>query len=250
MVHMTEITSNTLKPMCLLIHGINGSPYDFEYVKNYLTRNGYHTETLLLPGHMVNFKESEKFQWEHWRQSVQENVAERIKQYASVVIIGHSMGAALAITAAAQNQKIAGLVSICAPARLWSFLEPAVRGSLVFTRFIPLLREDISDPRERKLYRQKSPIRFAPLKPMHSLLLALPEVRASLAQVQCPIFVIGAKKDHVVPAADAQYIMEHAASAQKKFLLLEKSWHIAMRDVEHEMLIEHIHAFLQTLKLG
>ncbi len=244
---MAEITGGAVKPACLLIHGINGSPYDFEYVEKFLAQNGYLVETLLLPGHMVHYKESEKFLWEHWRQSVQEKTAECVRAYGSVVIIGHSMGAALAITAAAQNRQIAGLVSICAPARLWDFLEPAVRSSMLFIKYIPLLREDIRDPIERKRYRQKKQIRLAPLKPMHSLLQALPEVRSSLPQVYCPILVIGAKNDHVVPAADALYIMEHAASAQKRFLMLEKSWHVAMRDVEYKMLLEQIHSFLQTL---
>lgn len=235
---------------CLLVHGLNGSPYDFDEIAAQLRAKGYPTEQLLLPGHDVLARVAVRYGWNDWTQSLHDSFDNLARQHRRVVVVGHSMGGALGLHLAACDPRVAGIASLCAPVTLHAGLRPIVKMGQLFLPYLPVMREDISDRAERHAYRRRKVTQWVSLAPMHTLLTALPALREELPLVQCPALVIGARNDHVVPVRDARYIYSALGSATKELYILDRSWHVVTRDVERHLVMAHLSAFLKRLALA
>jgi carboxylesterase len=233
---------------CLLVHGLNGLRYDFDDIAAHLRAQGYATEQLLLPGHEVHVREAGRFGWRDWTRAMQEQFDRLAAQHQRVVVIGHSMGGALALHLAAREPRVAAVAALCAPTALHPGLMPIVRLSRRLLPYMPLVREDIRDPAERRAYRRHKVSQWVSLAPLHTLLQELPALRAALPQVRCPTLLIGARNDHVVPVRDAYIIYNSIGSRYKQLFVLERSWHMVTRDVESEIVTDHIMAFLERMR--
>ncbi len=233
---------------CLLIHGLNGSPYDFHELELLLSRNNYVVENMLLPGHDIHHFEAIRFGWKDWYGAVQRHFEKLSLRHKQIVLIGHSMGGSLALKLAAQIPTIAGIVSLCAPTELHQSLYPIVRFGRYILPYFPILREDIRDSAERQHYRKHKITQWAAMAPLHTLLLALPELRADLPKIHCPALIIGARNDHVVPLRDAHYIYSHISSPDKDLIILNQSWHVVTRDVEQGVVESQVKAFLSHIQ--
>lgn len=102
----------------VFIHGILGSPTQFEPLLTLAVDKGYSAVSLLLPGHGGSgkaFRESNASQWEA---HVSDQIIELSARYASILMVGHSMGGLLAIQAALKYPKINGLFCIALPLHL------------------------------------------------------------------------------------------------------------------------------------
>lgn len=85
--------------LVLLIHGITGSPHQFDALARHLYAEGISVQSLLLPGHGSTakaFAQSGRLEWER---SVNRAVRHALLRYKNVVLVGHSMGCLLAINA-------------------------------------------------------------------------------------------------------------------------------------------------------
>jgi len=233
---------------CLLVHGLNGSPYDFNDLAVHLHERGIITENILLPGHDIHHRDAALYGWRDWLKAVKDGFERLTRTHKHVVIVGHSMGASLALAVAAHDVRVAGIVSLCAPAELHAGLLPIVGVGRHIVHYLPVIREDISDRMERRAYRRRKVTHWAPIAPMHTLLQALPLLRADLSQISCPTLVVAARRDHVVPMRDGQYVYEHISSFDKELLILDRSWHVVMRDVERIIVTDHITGFLDRLQ--
>ncbi|HKD74238.1 MAG TPA: alpha/beta fold hydrolase, partial [Ktedonobacterales bacterium] len=185
--------------------------------------------------------------WQDWLHAAMERFDQLARRYHHVAVVGHSMGGALALTLAARDRRVAGIATLCAPAEMHPALPPLVRIGRHVVPYIPIISEDISDRVERRLYRQRKMAIWAPVAPIHTLMEALPRVRAELAQVICPALVVAARRDHVVPMRDGLFVHQNIGSADKELIILERSWHVVMRDVERENISTRILAFLDRL---
>ena len=233
--------------VCLLVHGLNGIRYDFDEIAQVLRDHGYATNQLLLPGHEVQAREARQYGWNDWAESLQRRYEDLQARHARVVVIGHSMGGTLALNLAEREPRVTALVTLCAPTNLHASLPHIVRFGRYILPYLPIMSEDISDPNERQYYRRRKVSQWMALAPLHTLLQVLPLVRANLRRVRCPALVVAARNDHVVPFRDAYTIYEHIASRHKQLVILEKSWHVVTRDVESDLVADHILRFLRQL---
>jgi carboxylesterase len=134
---MERIASDTA---CLMIHGLNGLRYDFDDIAAQLRAHGYGTEQVLLPGHEVHHRVAIKFGWDDWAAAVQGRFTALAQRYRRVVVIGHSMGGALALHLAACEPRVAAVAALCAPTTLHAGLVPAVRLGRHLVPYVPVLR--------------------------------------------------------------------------------------------------------------
>ncbi len=232
---------------CLLIHGLNGSPYDFDEVAQQLTALGYPATQVLLPGHDVQARVASRYGWSDWVRTVETSFDRLAKQYRQVVVVGHSMGGALGLHLAARDPRVTAIATLCAPVTPPEGLRSIVQVGQYVMPFVPVVFEDIRDPVERRAYQRRKVTSWVSLAPIHTLFRALPTLRSALPRVRCPALVLGARNDHVVSVRDAAYIYAEIGSQDKQLYILNHSWHVVTRDVERHIVLAQLKAFLGRL---
>lgn len=236
--------------VCVLAHGVNGLPDDLDELGEALRARGYTTEFLTLPGHRTTIHDFALHGWDEWMAAVNAAADRALAEAeggganegAPVFLIGHSLGAALVLAAAATRPGLGGVVAMCPPVRLASSLEPALGALRRVTPFLPALGEDIRDLR-RRLGPRRDIYRWTSTATLHSLVRALPWLRRQLPKVEPPALVIAARHDHVVPVRDGREAFDLLGSSYKRLVVLGRSFHAVARDVERQTVFDQVTAF-------
>jgi|TARA_B110000285_G_scaffold97215_1_gene110953 carboxylesterase len=166
--------------------------------------------------------------WEDWYAEVERNLSELQATCDQVFICGLSMGGSLALRLAQQHgDEISGLVLVN-PAvhseRPDRHLLPIVSK---FVKAFPGISNDIAKPGQDEVAYAK-----IPLKAAHSLAQLWKNIKADIANVTQPVLLFRSLTDHVVEASNAQWILDHISSTDKKEVLLENSFHVATLDYD------------------
>ncbi|HEX4206588.1 MAG TPA: alpha/beta fold hydrolase [Ktedonobacteraceae bacterium] len=227
----------------LLIHGLNGSRDDMNELTAYLTDHGMLTENMLLPGHGTAVRDMLSLGWIDWACAVREEYRALQEQCDHIFLVGHSLGGALALHLAA-SEEVSGIVTMCAPLHMTSWLIALVRIASSLIQLVPTVREDINDPDARKRYARRA-YRWTPLAPIDSLFRFLPKLRAELPHVTVPTLIMAATHDHVVPVRDGYEIYRHIGAQDKQLLILHHSYHVIMKDHDHEQVFAQTLAFIE-----
>ncbi len=238
--------SKTARPPiigALLVHGLNGSRRDMEELHELLALQGIVAENMLLPGHGSNVRDMLPLGWPEWAQAVRSEVSLLKQRCDAVFLIGHSLGGALCLHAAA-HEEVAGIVTMCAPLYMHPWLAPAINLTKRLTPLLPTLREDVRDPVARRRY-TRDVYRWTPMAPVASMLHHLPLLRAELPTISAPILIMAALHDHVVPARDSRAIYRLIGSQQKHLVTLHHSYHVIMKDHDREEVFAKTLAFIQ-----
>jgi carboxylesterase len=143
------------KHAALLIHGFGGTPAEMRPLGVLLQRTGWAVHAPLLPGFGAEIETLAQRDFHEWIDTVWTSYDALTKGYEKVLLVGNSMGAALALVAAKKHRP-AGMVLV-AP-----FLRFAVWWHNlcwpVLSRFLPQLRPfqhaDFSSPQMRRIVRR------------------------------------------------------------------------------------------------
>jgi carboxylesterase len=156
-----------------------------------------------------------------------------------VVVVGLSMGGALAAGVCTRHPEVRGLAVVNplvdppAPeflSTLEAFLEAG-------ERFLPGIGSDIADPSAKEVAYDRLPV--AALLSMGRGLHAL---RPQLGAIRCPVLILSARHDHVVPAVSSDVLAE-AVGGPVERVWLENSAHVATLDVDREELERRVADF-------
>jgi len=227
----------------LLCHGFTGSPASLRPVGDALGAAGVAVDLPRLPGHGTSLAEMRPTRWADWFAVVERSLFGLAQRYATVVVVGLSMGGALALRLAElYGHRLAGLVLI----------NPAVASSDRRLRFLPLLRHlvpslpglanDISRPGQDEIAYDR-----VPLHPLHSQVQAWRQVREQLARITQPMLLAHSPNDRIVDPSSTQIIQRGVSSRQITMLSLERSRHVATLDHDAPMLIERTVRFVQNI---
>jgi len=197
------------KPAALFIHGFPGTPAEMRPLSQALYDQGWTVQGVLLPGFGPQINSLENKQLEDWLLAIQDAVRSLRSQFSPVVLVGYSMGAALAIDLAAANNET-GKISKGIHANQFSnndgqrYDQPFVDRLVLLAPFIwedvwwqhlllpalalfvpayvqPLKRRDLNNPQTRKVIQELLP----------EVDLDDPEIREALHQVTIPLSIIG-----------------------------------------------------------
>jgi carboxylesterase len=223
----------------LLVHGFNGDPVDMWELEQHAAQQGFETHSLLLPGHGTTARDMASKTWRDWSRAVHEAALDLIDTGLPLVLVGHSMGGALALHEAANNPQVSAIAALCPPLRMFPGQVRIVAASRRVLPYLPTLRRDICD-RDARLRYPRRATRWTSLVAAHNLFSALPALRAELHAVRCPTLIVTARHDHVVPTRDG--IMAHrlVGSADKELLVLRRSFHVVTKDVECREVFERV----------
>lgn len=232
--------------VCVLIHGINGSPEDMDGLGEELEAIGYEVRNLLLPGHGTSVRDFASHGWDEWKQAVENAVDLTLDAHVPTFVIGHSLGAALALTVASERPRLAGVVAMCPPVRLYEAMAMAVAAARHVTPYLPAWHEDIRDRKGARLRYRRDVYRWTSTQALHTMMSALPRVRRQLPAVTIPALIIAAHHDHVVPVRDGREAYQLIGSERKDLVVLHQSYHAVTKDIERHIVFERVLGFCQT----
>ena len=160
-------------PAALLLHGFPGTPAEMRPLGTVLRDAGWTVHGLMLPGLGADIATLEQRSFHDWSAAANQAMEELKRQHEVVLLIGYSMGAALALHTAL-DQRPAGLVLL---APFWSFGEGWLRilwplVNFLIRRVNPLRYADFS----------AMDVRRALLRMYHNIDLDDPQIQQALRQ--------------------------------------------------------------------
>lgn len=226
-------------PGALLLHGYTSTPKSLDGLAAALAAAGFDVEVPVLPGHGTTVDDLIPRRWHEWTAAVEEAWDALAARHQRVVVGGLSMGATLATWLTASHPGVAGLACvnpiIDPPAE--SFRELMRAFLATGADHIPGPANDVSEPGTREAAYPEWPI-----EPMLSLFEAQDGLLGRLASITCPVLIVTSRQDHVVPPVSSDMLAE-AVRGPVERLLLERSFHVATLDVEHEQVEQAVVAF-------
>jgi alpha-beta hydrolase superfamily lysophospholipase len=224
----------------LLVHGFGDSPAIWQRIAPALADRGFTVRTLRLPGHGLAMAQYRKTDAAQWRQAVQDALAELRRACARVVLVAHSLGAAVALDALAGRPDLADGLVLLAPlidvsSRRSPLLHPRtwyglLDRLLLFSDPIGMtLPPDLHDKEALVLVRDD---RFVPRVIFREMFAVIARNRGRAASFRTPLLMVLAGDDLVIDnRAAARFFADYGgpkrretASAAGHMLPLDFGW--------------------------
>ncbi len=212
----------------LLLHGFSGDPSELLPLAEAAAADDYSVLVPPLPGHGGAPHDLAEADWSDWLARAQAALWELRLRTRQQIVVGFSMGGALALNLARHFPDLSAVVTLATPL----FLEPAALLPLVSAAqhvlpwFYPLKSADFSDPAVREKVRAFAPeidlddeavqrylrrsVRL-PVKALVALLHGLRHTSSLLPHIHIPALVLHGLRDSVAPPASATIIAHHLA---------------------------------------
>lgn len=235
----------------LFVHGFIATPGSFSDLPEYVAERGWHVRAMLLPGHGTSPFDFQKTSPAALEEAVLKELDALQQRYDTVVILGHSMGAALATIAAAQKQPD-GLI-LTAPyyavTKQWYYiLRPETWAGLVSPILHWVYRPQNMQPVNRAEARGEIlSYNWIPSKGALTAMAVAGKARDDtiLQKIAMPTLLIHSKNDTVADPAYAEAVYNRIPSKDKTLHWLLLSDHILFYDYDRETVKIQIAAFLK-----
>ncbi len=222
------------KPAALLVHGFGGTPAEMRGLAEALHRQGWMTEALLLPGFGADIATLTERRHAEWVAAVE--VAGRALTAAGqrpLLLVGYSLGAALALVAA-KTIRPAGLIVLAPfwwPEKWWMQIVEFFVRPLLPIGFRPLRKADLADPKLRQGLAKfmpgldlDDPSAQAALRAFRVPLGLIDQVRglsrrmvAAVPEILAPVLVVQGTRDSVVRAAQTRRLLRRFTNSPAYF---------------------------------
>lgn len=236
------------KALVLCIHGFLGSPCQFDFLAEALFARGCDVQTVWLPGHGSTGEDFALCKKGAWQVFVNRQLKRAAERYEKIWLIGHSMGAWLALEAGLTfPQRVAGAVSLAAPMGMRLCPRSMVNGLGVVCQ-----GEKSRHPRVQCYTRGfgvgKTRLRTYPLwlKQVRQLQSVIRRGRENAPRVHFPVLVIASEKDESIRRKSGQQLFDRLLHAPRRLVVLQKFWHAWFPQEEAQRLREEICAFIES----
>jgi esterase/lipase len=209
----------------LLVHGFTGTPMSMRPWGEHLAAEGFAVRCPLLPGHGTRWQDCNLATEDEWLAAVETAFDTLAAGCDRVFVAGLSMGGTLSIRLAEVRDDVAGLILV----------NPSLLTQRLDAKLLPLIARltgswapiasDIKKPGVEELAYPKLPTRA-----MLGLRRLWVATRADLGRITTPLLVFRSTEDHVVEPISTKVLLDGVASADKREVLLENSYHVATLD--------------------
>jgi carboxylesterase len=227
----------------LVLHGFTGSPSSMRPLADEIARAGFAVELPLLPGHATTPADLATKTFADFIDAVEQAYLALAARTTTVVVVGLSMGGALALDLATRHHELAGVVVInplaepSAPSFLALLGAALAGGSFSF----PSIGSDIAKPGNFEGGYDETPI-----APLLSTMEGIADLGSRLGQITSPVLMFSSRTDHVVPPSTGDFL-EGALSAPVRRIMLEQSHHVATLDYDAELIAEETIEFMNKV---
>lgn len=226
----------------LLLHGGGDTPQTLRYLAEYLHARGYNVRVPLLPGHGRTLRAFSSVSADQWLGAARAAYDDLSARNAWVGLAGLSMGGAIAVRLAAEEDRIPalGLLApyLAMPGRialaarlspLWGFAVPFVRA------LDPAGPRSIHDPVEGE--RSLAYGVFTPAA-LRALRTTVRRAVAALPNVAAPTLMIQSREDNRIAPADAQRGFDRLGTDEKQLVWITGAGHVITVDYGRERVFE------------
>ncbi len=242
----------------LLIHGYAGYPGELVRPARELYADGADVFVPRLPGCGTCGKDFEAVRRKDWIKTVENALSYLKSRYASVSVLGHSMGSALAVLAASHIG--CDRLVLAAPAVGWPGMKPPKRLSVIY--LFSLFKKRIPTPwhhqSEFVMYYENAPAdddylggeywSWVYMRQLYELYTLMQEAGKAVGSIAMPTLAISAGKDQIVGSHSSDYIMS-AVRGEKKHLHLPECTHYFFYDPDkkgEEEAVQAVRDFLRS----
>lgn len=236
----------------LFVHGFLGGSNNFADLPERVAAAGWRARVILLPGHGTSPLDLEKTTLAELEQAVLDEVRALRQQHQTVILLGHSMGGALA-TRAAAREPIDGLI-LCAPyfgvTHRWYYgLRPETWAEIGAPAFRWVYKGNLfrqvnrKDDRKKILSYQWTPVRSITMLMELGRLVNEP---ATLKAITCPVLLVHSRIDSAASPEAAEKAVKAMSAQDKTFRWLSESNHILFWDFERDEVAQAVLEFLEA----
>lgn len=225
----------------VLLHGFTGSPAAVRPWAQYLADAGHTVVAPRLPGHGTRWQDLNLTTWTDWYTEAERSVAWLRRHCRTVVAMGISTGATMALRLAQEHADIAGVVGvnpiIQTERRDRRYLTSlfAVMGSL------PNRTDDIKRPGMSESAYDRIPLRAA-----FSLTQLWAVTKSDIDQVRVPVLLYRSADDHVAEPSNTVWLMANLESEREE-VVLQNSFHVATLDYDAELIFSGSEQFARRV---
>ena len=226
-------------PAVLLLHGFTGSPSSMRPLAESLLDSAATLSVPRLPGHGGTWQQLRATGWDRWRRSAIAAYDELAVDHPGVIVVGQSMGGALALALGIDRGPDA-IVAVNPALHVDSPFAPALPFLWPFVATVPAIGGDIEKPGVAEGANDRTPVRA--VASMHRGLAGL---REELWMIDCPVTVCLSSRDGVVSPRSFR-TMRSRLSRRPRTVALRRSRHVATLDHDADLIAEEIRRALQT----
>lgn len=225
----------------ILIHGFTGNPAEMLLLGKYLQSKNFTVLGVRLAGHATNEFDLERSTKDDWINSVIDGYSILKGSCKSISVVGHSMGALLAIKLTTLR-KVERLVTLAAPI----FIDDSMPLDMLPTReeskgkFLPQHSRNLKNVPPAVNFKKK----LYPYLSVHELLDLIKETKLTLPSIKLPIMIVHGEEDHTAKIESSKYIFDNVSSTQKQLKLIEGMGHLLILREGREKIFELTAEFL------
>jgi len=228
----------------LLVHGFTGNPSSVRGVAEAMIATGFDVEVPRLPGHGTTVDDMLTTSWVDWMGEVSEARTRLARRVDRVVLAGQSMGGSLVLASALTDPDAVGVICINPLTRTRSDDEMEMLADFLDDGvvIVPGEGSDIADPDSFDIAYDGTPV--APL--VSFLADGVAPITERFAELTLPLRLFTSRQDHVVEPADSEYLAGHHGGAVEH-TWLDRSYHVATRDFDKDLVIDESIAFVERV---
>jgi pimeloyl-ACP methyl ester carboxylesterase len=252
-------------PLVMLLHGINSCRVEWYEFPQRLAEAGYSVFALDFRGHGESEGERGYIGVERAHADTEAAIERLAQEYGvdatRVALVGHSLGASLAIHFAQEIPEVKAIVALAPPSRLAKELNPVERAGYFLADKLDLpirllARKSMMIPYRmeyERLYASRSAVLRAkkddfligrlPVRNYQTLMHRFDPLRAAKEMTK-PALVLIAEYDVVVGPWNSRSVFEAIAAEDKTLITLSKSGHSMAGDHQSEVLLAHVRRWL------
>jgi carboxylesterase len=232
---------------CLLLHGFTGTPNEMMPLAESLVKSNF---TVLAPrmfGHATHPDDMLRARWWDWIACAEDGLNLLRGCTDKQIVMGLSMGGALALILAARYN-FSATVSFSAPYAMPK--DPRIK-------LLPWLywamskqpkgKPDWHDPEVTKSHIDYP---YFPTRSILELQHLLETLQKEVPAITMPVLFAQSHGDHTIPPESMDYLSSHVSSKIKQSLWVENSGHVIIKDLEKEKVFTATKEFISKVVRG